>query len=226
MSTTRPQARGLFLSFEGGEGSGKSTQMRLLIDRLTEAGFPPLVSAEPGGTPIGQQIRRVLLDSKNGDLSPRAELLLYFAARAQNVEQWIRPALAEGRIVVSDRFTDSTLAYQGGGRGLGEELVWQLHQIACQEVMPDLTLYLDMDYRSGLARALARNAAHAAANLPDENRFEAEAESFHEQVRQAYLGLASRFPQRIRTIDASGTVDQVAEAIWQVVSARLPRKDT
>src|ERR1700719_633492 len=124
MSTTDSRPRGLFLTFEGPEGSGKSTQLRLLVARLREMGHDVLETAEPGGTPIGLQIRRVLLDSKNQELCPTAELLLMFAARAQNVDQWILPALAAGCVVVSDRFTDSTLVYQGAGRGLGAALVY------------------------------------------------------------------------------------------------------
>src|ERR1700737_4329868 len=126
MSKTEHRGRGLFITFEGPDGSGKSTQLRLLAERLRNNGYEVLESVEPGGTPIGVQIRRILLDSANRELSATAELLLMFAARAQNVEQWIMPALAEGKIVLSDRFTDSTLAYQGAARGLGREVVMQI----------------------------------------------------------------------------------------------------
>ena len=148
--TLRP---GLFLSFEGMDGSGKTTQMRLLIERLGSEGYDVLETAEPGGTPIGRQIRRILLDSANKELSSRAELLLYFACRAQNVDEWIRPALAAGRVVVSDRYTDSTVAYQGAGRGLPMDVIGELHQFACGPTAPDLTIYLDIDRATGLARA-------------------------------------------------------------------------
>lgn len=210
--------RGFFVSFEGGDGCGKTTQMRLLLERLRAMGKDVLETAEPGGTPIGRQIRRILLDSANDALSPRAEMLLYFACRAQNVDEWIRPALAAGRIVVSDRFTDSTLAYQGEGRGLTPELVRELHAIACQEVLPDLTIYLDIDYRTGLARARARNAEQEG---PDESRMEAEAAEFHERVRRGYLALAAAEPERIRTIDAAQSVEAVAAAIWAEVQPHV-----
>ncbi len=210
--------RGFFVSFEGGDGCGKTTQMRLLLERLRSLGKDVLETAEPGGTAIGRQIRRILLDSANDALSSRAEMLLYFACRAQNVDEWIRPALAAGRIVVSDRFTDSTLAYQGEGRGLTAELVRELHSIACQEVLPDLTIYLDIDYRTGLARARARNAEQ---DGPDESRMEAQAEEFHDRVRQGYLALAAAEPGRIRTIDAGQSVEAVAAAIWAEVQPHV-----
>lgn len=209
---------GFFVSFEGGDGCGKTTQMRLFVERLRRIGKDVLETAEPGGTPIGRQIRRILLDSANGALSPRAEMLLYFACRAQNVDEWIRPALAAGRVVVSDRFTDSTLAYQGEGRGLTAGLVRQLHAIACQEIVPDLTIYLDIDYRTGLSRARARNAGQEG---PDESRMESEAEEFHERVRRGYLALAAAEPERIRTIDAGQSVEAVAAAIWAEVEPHV-----
>src|SRR5579862_841288 len=149
--------RGVFLTFEGPEGSGKSTQLRLLAARLREAGREVLETAEPGGTPIGMQIRRVLLDSANRELRPTTELLLMFAARAQNVEQWILPALSEGRVVLCDRFTDSTLVYQGVARGLGAEVVYEVDRIACRGLVPDLTLVIDVDTETGLARAHRRS---------------------------------------------------------------------
>lgn len=209
---------GFFVSFEGGDGCGKTTQMRLFVERLRGIGKDVLETAEPGGTPIGRQIRRILLDSANGALSPRAEMLLYFACRAQNVDEWIRPALAAGRVVVTDRFTDSTLAYQGEGRGLTAGLVRQLHAIACQEIVPDLTIYLDIDYRTGLSRARARNAGQEG---PDESRMESEAEEFHERVRRGYLALAAAEPERIRTIDAGQSVEAVAAAIWAEVEPHV-----
>ena len=209
---------GFFVSFEGGDGCGKTTQMRLFVERLRGIGKDVLETAEPGGTPIGRQIRRILLDSANGALSPRAEMLLYFACRAQNVDEWIRPALAAGRVVVTDRFTDSTLAYQGEGRGLTVGLVRQLHAIACQEIVPNLTIYLDIDYRTGLSRARARNAGQAG---PDESRMESEAEEFHERVRRGYLALAAAEPERIRTIDAGQSVEAVAAAIWAAVEPHV-----
>jgi dTMP kinase len=137
--------RGVFITFEGPEGSGKSTQLRLLAERLRAEGREVFESAEPGGTPIGMQIRRVLLDAKNQEMFPTTELLLMFACRAQNVDQWILPALGEGRIVLSDRFTDSTLVYQGIARGLGAEIVYEVDRIACRGLVPDLTLVIDVE---------------------------------------------------------------------------------
>src|ERR1700735_2048244 len=151
MSTTSSGRTGsaLFITFEGPDGSGKSTQARMLAERLRAQGHDVLESVEPGGTLIGQQIRRILLDPANKELTATAELLLMFAARAQNVEQWILPALAQGKIVISDRFTDSSLAYQGAGRGLGWETVLQLDRIACHGLVPDVTICVDIDSETG-----------------------------------------------------------------------------
>src|SRR5450755_2342270 len=154
---TRVGRRGLFLTLEGPDGSGKSTQARLLAERIRATGREVLETREPGGTPIGMQIRRVLLDARNQELCPTAELLLMFAARAQNVDQAILPALAEGRVVLSDRFTDSTLVYQGAGRGLGADVVYDVDRIACRGLVPDLTFLIDIDVETGLARAHRRN---------------------------------------------------------------------
>lgn len=205
---------GLFITFEGTDGSGKTTQMERLIARLEQAGFGVIRTVEPGGTAIGAEIRRILLDSKNSGLDARAELLLYFASRAQNVAEVIRPALAQGRVVVCDRFTDSTLVYQGAGRGLARESVEALHQIACGKLQPDLTIYLDIDLETGLARALERNRSAAG---PDESRMDNQAIDFHKRVRTAYLALAEREWQRFRVIDARGGVDEVEQAVWAAV---------
>jgi len=216
--TLRP---GLFLSFEGMDGSGKTTQMRLLIERLRSEGYDVLETAEPGGTPIGRQIRRILLDSANKELSSRAELLLYFACRAQNVDEWIRPALAAGRVVVSDRYTDSTVAYQGAGRGLPMDVIGELHQFACGPTAPDLTIYLDIDRAIGLARAHARNAEHAAAGQTDETRIDNEAAEFHDRVYDAYAALAVDEPGRIRRIDAAQSIERVHADIWAAVETHI-----
>ena len=155
MSTTK--RRGWFITFEGLDGSGKSTQMRVFAERLRVEGHDVFETAEPGGTPIGTQIRRILLDNRNHELCPTAEMLLMFACRAQNVDQWILPALGQGKVVISDRFTDSTLAYQGAGRGLGTEVVLDVDRIACRGLVPDLTICIDIDPVTSLARAHARN---------------------------------------------------------------------
>jgi dTMP kinase len=209
--------RGLFLTFEGPEGSGKSTQLRLLAQRLRGAGRDVLESQEPGGTRIGIDIRRILLDPVNRELSPTAELLLMFAARAQNVDEWILPALAQGRIVISDRFTDSTLVYQGAARGLGAEVVYDVDRVACRGLVPDLTLAIDIDTETGLARARRRNdSTHSS-----ETRIDEHAVDFHRTVREAYRHLAAEEPRRIRLIDGSRTRDEVAAEVWKAVEALL-----
>jgi dTMP kinase len=212
---------GLFLSFEGMDGSGKTTQMRLLIERLGREGYDVLETAEPGGTSIGRQIRRILLDSANRELSSRAELLLYFACRAQNVDEWIRPALAAGRVVVSDRYTDSTLAYQGAGRGLPVDTIRSLHDFACGHTAPDLTIYLDIDRATGLSRAHARNAERAAAEQPDETRIDDEATDFHDRVYEAYAALSVAEPHRIRRIDAAQSIEAVHADIWAALASHF-----
>ncbi len=218
MSTTSspcgPKGGGLFITFEGPDGSGKSTQARLLAERLRGDGHAVLESAEPGGTPIGQQIRRILLDPANQELAPTAELLLMFAARAQNVEQWILPALQQGEIVISDRFTDSSIAYQGAGRGLGTSTVLDLDRIACRGLVPDLTICIDIDTETGLARALARGGV--------ETRLEEQAIEFHHKVREAYHELARCEPQRFRLIDGRGTPEAIAAQVWEQVAPLLP----
>jgi dTMP kinase len=206
---------GLFITFEGPDGSGKSTQARLLAERLRRDGHPVLETVEPGGTAIGQQIRRILLDPANRELRPIPELLLMFAARAQNVEQSVLPALAEGKIVVSDRFTDSSIAYQGGGHGLAWETVLAVDRIACQGLVPDLTLCIDIDTETGLARAQARNEQH-------EMRYEQQGADFHQRVRAAYHEIARREPRRFRLIDGRGSPEEIAAKVWQEVAAVYP----
>ena len=209
--------RGVFLTFEGPEGSGKSTQLRMLGKKLRDAGRDALETAEPGGTPIGMQIRRVLLDTQNRDLCPTAELLLMFASRAQNVDQYILPALAQGRIVLCDRFTDSTLVYQGVARGLGAELVYEVDRIACRGLVPDLTLVIDIDTETGLARANRRNL-----RMQDvETRMEEQSVGFHRQVREAYRQLASDEPRRVKLIDGAREESAVAADVWAAVEPLL-----
>jgi dTMP kinase len=207
--------RGLFLTFEGMDGSGKTTQMRRLGKRLRGRGRTVLETAEPGGTAIGRKIRQILLDAASQELSPTAELLLYFASRAQNVDEAILPALERGEIVLADRFTDSTLAYQGCGRGLGAEMVLALDRIACRGLKPDLTLLINIDVETSLARARARNASRASG----ETRMDEQSTEFHRKVYEAYHALAARDPQRVRVIDGSKGLDEVAQQIWEVVSA-------
>lgn len=216
MSTT---SRGVFLTFEGPDGSGKSTQARILVERLRGEGYPVIETAEPGGTPIGRQIRHILLDPANAELRPTTELLLMFAARAQNVEQCIMPALAAGRMVVSDRFTDSSIAYQGAARGLGSEVVLELDRIACHGLVPDLRLCIDVDSETGLARARARNRDEPA----HETRLEEQGIEFHHKVREAYHEIARREPQRFRLIDGHDTPAAIAAKVWSEVLPLLER---
>lgn len=211
------QKRSLFLTFEGMDGSGKTTQMRLLAERLRACGRQVLETAEPGGTRIGIGIRRILLDAANQELSPTAEMLLYFACRAQNVDEWISPALAAGKIVLSDRFTDSTLVYQGCGRGLGNETVMTLDRIACRGLVPDLTLLIDIDAETSLARAHARNAAEP----HDETRMDEQSLEFHRQVYEAYHALAAREPRRFRIIDGRAGIAAIAAEIWKAVEPHV-----
>ena len=206
--------RGVFITFEGMDGCGKTTQMRWLGKRLRRAGHQVLDTVEPGGTEIGLQIRSILLDSANRELAPTTELLLYFAARAQNVDQLINPALEQGKIVLSDRFTDSSLAYQGCGRGLGAETVLALDRIACKGLKPDLTLLIEIDLATSLARAKARN-RHG--NRTD--RMEEQEAAFYNRVRDAYSALAAAEPNRFRIIDGRLSVELAAQRIWEVVSA-------
>lgn len=209
--------RGRFITFEGPEGGGKSTQMRMLGARLRAEGYNAFETAEPGGTPIGLQIRRVLLDQQNREMCPTAELLLMFACRAQNVEQWILPALGEGQIVLSDRFTDSTLVYQGVARGLGTEVVYEVDRIACRGLVPDLTIVIDIDTETGLKRAHARNRR----TQDVETRLDEQALSFHKKVRDAYHQLAADEPHRVKLIDGGRDENIVAAEVWQTVSSIL-----
>ena len=212
MSTTK---RGLFITFEGPEGSGKSTQLRRLAARLRSEGLTVLETAEPGGTAIGMQIRRILLDAKNHELRPTTELLLMFAARAQNVDELILPALARGEIVLCDRFTDSSLVYQGAARGLGAEIVYEIDRIACRGLIPDLTIVVDIATEVGLERARARNQ-----NAQDiETRLDEQAIDFHRKVRDAYLQLASDEQNRVTLLDGAGSEENVEKDVWSAVSA-------
>lgn len=204
---------GLFLTFEGVDGGGKTTQMRRLVEHLRALGHIVVESVEPGGTRIGKQVRSILLEAVNKDLSPMAELLLFFASRAQAVDEVILPALAKGHIVVSDRFTDSTLVYQGCARGLGVEAVRDLDRIACRGLAPKLTLCLDLDIEAGLARARARNIEGG----KTETRLDDESLAFHRRAREAYHQLARTEPDRLKLIDASQPPDAVAADIWRWV---------
>lgn len=211
---TERKLRGTFITFEGPDGSGKSTQMRILAERLRAMGREVVETQEPGGTDIGRQVRSILLNADNQRLCPIAEMLLYFAARAQNFDERILPAWEEGAVVLSDRFTDSTLAYQGGGRQLGADVVMQLHTIACHGLHPDLTICVDVDAETGLNRTKLRNG-------PNRDRMDEQAIEFHRKVRSVYLKLAEENPHRIKLVDGTRPVDTVSEQIWQIVQNRV-----
>ena len=204
---------GAFISFEGIDGSGKTTQLDRLRQSLTRQGRSVVVAQEPGGTRVGLEIRKLLLNAANTDLQPIPELLLYFASRAQNIEEVIRPALHEGRIVLADRFTDATMAYQGYGRELGADTVIAVENVACGGLKPDLTLLLDVDPAIGVRRALERNSGQPT----DESRMEREAAAFYERVHRGYLELSRAEPERIRLIDARDSIEKVEEAIERTV---------
>ena len=213
MDASIVKSSGLFITFEGMDGSGKTTQMHRLAARLRALGRTVLETAEPGGPPVAMQIRRILLDSANQELSPTTEILLYFASRAQNVDQWILPALERGEIVLSDRFTDSSLVYQGTGRNLGADTVADLERIACRGLKPHLTLLVDVDAEASLARARARNAAapHCETRLDDESI------EFHKRVWEAYHELARSEPERVKIVDGRADLDTIERAIWEIV---------
>jgi dTMP kinase len=220
--------RGKFITFEGLDGTGKSTQMRKLAASLRAAGHKVVETREPGGTVTGEKIRRVLLDSATESLSPLAEMALMFASRAQHIAEVIQPALEHGQIVLCDRFTDSTEAYQGGGRKLGSEAVLKLQRVLCGDLQPDLTILLDSDPAMSVGRARRRNrrASHGAGqnagkHHADENRFEQQNRAFFARVREGYLAIAAREPQRVVAVDASGTPAQTHRRILEVVGRKL-----
>lgn len=203
---------GRFVTFEGGEGTGKSTQIKLLAQRLEGLGIETIVTREPGGSVGAEQIRELLVTGDPDRWSPMTEALLLFAARSDHLDRTIRPALAQGKWVLCDRFYDSTMAYQGHAGGIGADTVQRLIEISVGETHPDLTLVFDLPVEAGLARA------HAISG--EEVRFENKGKEFHEQMRQAYLQIADENPKRCAVIDASGDIDQVSELIWRSVYTR------
>ncbi len=206
---------GLFLTLEGGEGTGKSTQIRRLEARLSALGRDVVRTREPGGTPLGGRLRRLLVETGLDDApGPRAELLLYAADRAHHVDSVVGPALAAGRLVLCDRYADATVAYQGWGRGLDLDVIAQLNRLATGGLRPHRTVLLDLEPAEGVRRALARSRGGQEAR---EVRFEHEERAFHERVRQGYLDVAARDPGRVRVVDASGTPDEVEARVWAAV---------
>ncbi|HEY8950848.1 MAG TPA: dTMP kinase [Rhizomicrobium sp.] len=206
---TAPQ----FITLEGGEGTGKSTQAKKLAAMLKQRGIESIVTREPGGSPGAEQIRALLVNGEPGRWSALTETLLVFAARVDHVEKTIKPALASGTWVISDRFTDSTYAYQGVGRGTDREIIRRVQSAAIGDFKPNLTLVLDLPVAVGLERAKARAGS--------ENRFEQFNAEFHEKLRQAFLDIAKRNGDRCAVIDATGSEDQVAELVWQTTAKRF-----
>jgi dTMP kinase len=208
---TPARTRGLFITFEGGEGCGKSTQLGLLKEYLESKGHEVVATREPGGTPVAESIRALLLDPANEALSPVAELLLYEAARAQHTAERIVPALDAGNVVLSDRFYDSTTAYQGAGRGLSPEDLVRLHLIATNDLRPDLTIVIDIPADVGLARATRGGS----------DRIERETIDFHERVRAGFIRIAQAEPERVKLVNGTGSVEEVAAAIREIVDVLL-----
>jgi dTMP kinase len=215
--------RGRFITFEGLDGTGKSTQLRKLAAALREAGHKVVETREPGGTATGEKIRKVALDSGTAGLAPLAEMALMFASRAQHIAEVIEPGLAAGTIVLCDRFTDSTEAYQGSGRKLGSQAVLELHRVLCGNLQPDLTLLLDSNPHLSVSRARRRNKrdSKAAGRTHDENRFEQETRAFFGRVREGFAAIARREPARVVTVDARGTPRQTHQQIMEVVRRKL-----
>lgn len=212
--------QGVFVTFEGLDGCGKSTQLEKLAAALRKQGFEVVTTREPGGTRTGERIREILLNSRTSALAPFTELALMFAARAQHVEEVILPALKTGKLVLSDRFTDSSEAYQGGGRELGSEIVLELHRRLCHDLQPQLTILMDSEAAASVARARRRNRAQQH-NGTDETRFEQEGRRFFDRVRAAYLAIAKREPERVAVIDARRPIVTVHREILAIVEARL-----
>jgi dTMP kinase len=213
--------RGFFITFEGLDGSGKTTQLRRLKEWLQSNGLTVTATRQPGGTRVGDRIRALLLDSRTDSLSSFAELGLMFSDRAQSITEVIEPALEAGHIVLCDRFTDSSEAYQGGGRQLGSKIVRDLHASLCSGLQPDLTLLLLPDFDRSLARARQRNQRAVAATGSDENRFEKESSAFYRRVFDKYQEIAAREPLRVVAIDSDGSIDEVHQSVVQVVQGRL-----
>ena len=204
--------RGYFITFEGGDGSGKSTQIALLRDWLMQAGYDVILTREPGGTRISERIRELILDPDNQEMADMTEALLYAAARAQLVSQMIKPALAEGKVVICDRFVDSSIAYQAYGRGLGDA-VGVINSYAVDGCMPDLTILLRLDPEKGSSRIADR----------EHDRIEQAPDAFHRKVYEGYLALEKTYPERIFGIDASGTIEEIADEIRRRVHTVIGR---
>jgi len=205
----------LFITFEGPEGSGKTTQIDKLKSYLKSKGFSVVKTREPGGSYIAEKIRRILLSNKNINLSPKAELLLYLASRAQHIQDIIKPALKRGAIVLCDRFSDSTMAYQGYGRGISKSLINKINKFVTNGVKPDLTIYLDIDIKSGLKRAKALKGK--------KDRLEKESIVFHNIVRRGFLKIAKAEPQRVKIIKGTKSIDKIHREIKEYIDKLLEK---
>lgn len=206
----------MFITFEGGEGSGKSTAIKTIVPRLAKEGYVVLLTREPGGDPISEEIRNVILDKKNTAMDPMTEALLYAAARRQHVAVTIKPALKEGKLVLCDRYIDSSLAYQGAARGLGVDRVYDINQYATEGLLPDITVFFDLLPEAGLARIEANSSREV-------NRLDVEKLSFHEKVFEAFHALAKRYPERYVVIDATKDPQTVAEEAYEAIEKRLKK---
>ncbi|MBE6046216.1 MAG: dTMP kinase [Clostridiales bacterium] len=204
--------QGYFITFEGGDGAGKSTQINILKDELTAAGYDVILTREPGGTQISEKIRELILDPANGEMDDMTEAFLYAAARAQIVRELIKPALAEGKVVICDRFVDSSIAYQAFGRGLGDA-IGVINTYAVDGCMPDMTILLRLDPEKGSRRIADR----------EHDRIEQASDAFHRKVYEGYLKLEEMYPDRIVGIDASGTINEIAEEISGKVKEMMSR---
>jgi dTMP kinase len=218
-------ARGYFITFEGLDGSGKTTQLRLLAASLTAAGRNVVTLRQPGGTALGDRIRSILLDSRSeaslGPIAPATEMALMFADRAQSIAEIIEPALQNGSIILCDRYTDSSEAYQGGGRQLGSERILAMHAAACGNLQPDLTLLLLPSLEASLHRARRRNQRHTRQQGTDENRFERESDEFYRRIYQKYEEIAVRDPRRVIPIRDEASIDQIHRHILEIAATRL-----
>jgi dTMP kinase len=213
--------RGLFITLEGLDGSGKTTQIRRLAAWMAKRGLAAIETRQPGGTAVGDRIREIVLDARSAALAPITEMALLFAARAQAIAEVIEPALARGSMVLCDRFTDSTEAYQGGGRELGSEVVLALHKLICGNLKPDLTLLLLPGLEASLARARRRNDRMEQATGTNEGRFEQEQDAFYRRAWRKYREIAAREPERVVLIEGDLTIDEVHEQIVEAVSEKL-----
>lgn len=206
----------MFITFEGGEGAGKSTAIKRIVEKLTSEGYEIVLTREPGGTPIAEEIRNVILDKKNTAMDPRTEALLYAASRRQHLVEKVIPALKEGKLVLCDRFLDSSLAYQGGARGIGIDTVYNMNLFATEGMLPDLTILFDIKPEEGLARIAANSQREV-------NRLDVEKLTFHNKVRDSFHELAKKFPDRFVIVDASKTPDEVFADAYKAIEDRLKK---